>query len=257
MARTLKKWTRLYLGGYDMSGYANTFGPLDWTHDTPGITCLTDEVQGGLPNQPKISLGAFKGVLDNTAISGLHVIQANGAGAAYNVTAAVGIRAAPAAGDPVFCGKFVLDHYKADPSDGMVAAIMQFGDWDASALINYSKPWGVLLHPSGSETAVNTAIGIDDRGAATVLGGYMVYHILSITGSGTVTGSVQEASTNTDGNFALLTDATSGAIATATAPTSGIVPVGVTAAVKRYLRWQIAFGGSATACTFVLSFIRI
>jgi hypothetical protein len=240
------------MGGYDFSGYTNTLGPLNWEYPTDGLTCLTDAVQGGLPGIPTISMGDFKGVLDNTVTTGLHVVREAGAGAAYVVSIAIGDRAAPAEGDPCFCGRFDLDNYMGVPGGGMISAEMKFGLWDSANLINYHKPWGWLLHENSAETGVNSATGIDDYGAATTAGGWMAYHVLA--GDGTATLKVQHAATNADGSFADLTGATSGELDCSTRQ-SGIAQCAVTETVNRYLRWQISLN-TATTVTFVLAFIR-
>ena len=73
-------------------------------------------------------------------------------------------------------------------------------------------------------------------------------------GDGTATISVEDATTNSDANFAALTGATSGEIDFST-PTAGIVAIGRTATVRRYLRWQISLN-TATTVTFALAFVR-
>lgn len=55
--------------------------------------------------------------------------------------------------------------------------------------------------------------------------------------------------------FAALSGATSGSIDASVTPVSGMVALGVTAAVRRYTRWQLAFG-TATTATFVCGLIR-
>jgi hypothetical protein len=109
-----------------------------------------------------------------------------------------------------------------------------------------------VLHPLGAETAASTAAGIDDT-AASSLGGIMVYHLMS--SDGTLTIKVQEGAGNTDGDFADLSGATSGSIDASVTPVSGMVALSTTAAVKRYLRWQIALD-TATTATFFVAFIR-
>jgi hypothetical protein len=143
--------------------------------------------------------------------------------------------------------------YKAR-GEGIVNTTIEFAGVDIANALLYRCFWGHMLHVMGSETGANTSTTSVNNGASSALGGWLMYHITSITGTGTVTISVDDSANGTD--FSALSGATSGAIATASAPTSGIVQLGVTATVRQYLRWQIALGGSATACTFALSFIR-
>jgi len=248
--RTLQKWVRIYAGGYELCSDARSIGPLIWQYDIADLTTMCDEVRGGLPVHAKLGIGVLNGVMDNTA-SHLHDLPITSG--SHVVMIPIGIRAAPAAGDPVYNGRFYIDGYESTDDGGASVVNVPFGDWDVANLINYSKPWGILIHPLGAETAVNTAIGIDDRGAATALGGYMVYQVTA--GNGTATIKVQDAATNTNPSFSDLTGATSGVI-TAAAGVSGLVAIGVTADVRRYLRWQIVLG-TATTVTFVVAFVRI
>ena len=248
--RTLQKWVRIYAGGYELCSDARSIGPLIWQYDIADLTTMCDEVRGGLPAHAKLGIGVLNGVMDNTA-NHLHDLPITSG--SHVVMIPIGIRAAPAAGDPVYNGRFYIDSYESTDDGGASVVNVPFGDWDVDNLINYSKPWGILIHPLGAETAVNTAIGIDDRGAATALGGYMVYQVTA--GNGTATIKVQDAATNTNPSFSDLTGATSGVI-TAAAGVSGLVAIGVTADVRRYLRWQIVLG-TATTVTFVVAFVRI
>jgi hypothetical protein len=109
------------------------------------------------------------------------------------------------------------------------------------------------LHASAAETGANTGTGIDDNGASSTLGGIFVYHLLS--SDGTVTLTAQDATTNSNGSFSNITGATSGSIDATTTPQSGMIALGATSTVRRYLRWQLAFGTASTA-TFVMAFIR-
>lgn len=251
--RTVARWLRAYVDGFDMSGYAVSVGPLAMEWEAEPMHAFSDEVQNTLVGQPEISCGELNGFFDNTNTSGMHAVM-NSAGAARVLTLAFGIRAAPAAGDPTFNGTFTQLSYEAVPDKGFVTANMKFGKQITTASeIAYGKSWGVLLHPKGAETAVNTATGVDDRGASSAAGGYFVYHIM--TANGTATVRVQDASTNTNPSFADLSGATSGVVDASSTPKFGIVALSTTATVRQFLRWQITFG-TATSVTFLASFVR-
>lgn len=249
--RTLNRWARTYIGGYDMSGYTRNIGPLTWSYPTPDLTVQSDAVRGGLPDTPEISPGTLNGVMDGDAAGLFATYGAGGTGRI--LTAAFGIRTAPAQGDPVFCGRFGQLDYQGAEAGGAMYTTVPFGMADMATLQSYDKPWGTLLHANSAATAVNSATGVDDFGAATTYGGYMVYHVLA--GNGTATIKVQHASTNSDGSFADLGGCTTG-VTDFSSVASGIVnTTAKTTTVNRYLRWQIVLG-TATTVTFVLSFIR-
>lgn len=252
MTRTVEKFTRVYVGGYDLSGYARSVGPLELSHDEADLTTFTDTVKGYLRNHAQANVGTLNTVMEDTATTGTHAVMAARAGAAQTVTVAIGMNAAPAAGDPVFGGTFTMKSYTPEDAGGAAVVSAQFSGWasDAASLL-HASPWGVLLHASGAETAANTGTGVDNPTAAsTTKGGFLVYQVLA--GNGTATISVDDSANNSA--FSALSGATTGSIAVGTVQ-AGIVALAPTATVRRYLRWQIAFG-TATTCTFVLSFHR-
>ncbi len=250
--RTTWHRQRTYVGGYNLSGYTSQLGPLTWEYEEASFAAQSDEARGYLPGRVAISPGALNGVFDNTATSGLHVVTGT-PGVSRVILAPIGIRAAPAAGDPAFCGRFQQRDYKAAVEGELVTATLTFDEWDAANLIGYDKPWGVLLHALGAETGANTASGVDDNQAATSLGGYLVYQIIAYQGTGSATISVDDSANNTD--WAALSGATTGAIAHTAMPTAGIVALGKTATVRRYLRWQLSLS-TLTSVTFALAFVR-
>lgn len=252
--RTVKKFIRVYANGYDISGHTSDIGPLIQTYDITSVAGLSWEVKGALLGQPTLGIGTLNGIYDNTATTGLQAVMGS-SGNAKKIMIAIGMSAVPAAGDPCYVGEFNQLAFTVEPGENMATATIPFGN-NKPAGINYESPWGKLLHAKASETGANTGTGVDFLGAGTN-GGYLMYQIFSITGTGTVTISIDESSDNGSSDaFAALTGATSGAIATASAPTSGIIQLAKTAAIEQYLRWQIAFGGSASACEFALVFVK-
>ncbi len=249
--RTHLKHARFYADGYDLSGFVRQFGPLAVEFEAKADAALSDEVLNVLLDHGMLGVGELNAFLDNTA-NGLHAVT-SGAGVKRVVLAALGIRSAPAQGDPAFCGEFAQLDYKAAPEmGGYVAANVSFGNADAvGAALAYAKPWGVLLHAKNAETAVNAASGVDDYGAATTRGGFLCYQLFS--SNGTVTLKAQDSADNA--SFADLSGATSGSQDASSTPKAGIVALGTTATVRRYLRWQLVFG-TATTATFALALVR-
>lgn len=259
--RTVTKWMRAYVDGYDLSGYARSIGSCGVAMKEADLTCIPDAVQGFLPNAADQSIGALSTVLDPVATVGAHAILSATPTAPRTVTYVFGDRAAPALGNPVFAGQFEQLKYDSVEEGGAIIANVDLTESArrTTGVGNlYFNPFGVLLHPMGAETAVNSAIGADDTGTAGFtadFGGYMVYHITTYSTAGSVTLKVQDAATNVDGSFADLTGATTGALSTATFPTHGVIYIPKTGTVRRYLRWQLVFA-TTTSVTFALSFVR-
>jgi len=249
MARTHKKNWRVYIAGYDMSGYGFNFGPLSCVFDEVGETAFSDGVHGKLCGHATISVGTFNGILDNTASTGLHTALSTQA--KRIVTVAIGDVNAPAAGDPTFNGEFEQIGYQAE-GDGMVTVTLPFNFSVGATSLLYPNPWGNLIHASGAETAVNTDTSDHDYGAQTTYGGYGIFHMISSNGTATL--SIQDADTDVDGSYSALITADE-ADASST-PVSQIVALATNATVERYIRWQLALN-SATTVTFVTSFVRM
>lgn len=246
--RFVKKNSRVYIEGYDMSGYTRNWGSLVQEFAAVGEDAMLDEaVKGVLPGQAALSVGPISSVMDNTT-AGMHATF-NGSGTRL-VTVALGFDGVPAPGDPVFAAEFEQLGYKGDVGED-VPVTLNFAPSAAAATLLYDNVWGVLLHESSAETAANDQAADHDHGASTALGGYMAYHLLS--SDGTCTLKVQDADANLDGSFSDLTS--SGEIDASVTPVAAIVALGKTATVERYIRWQIALG-TATTATFVISFHR-
>lgn len=254
--RTLSRWTRVYVGGYDLSGYSREIGPLVTQYDVASEAALSDAVKGGLPSHVRLGVGTLNGFMDNTATSGLHVLH-SAPGSSYVVQVAIGDRAAPAAGVPVYAGRFYTDAYTFNADDaGLAHVSIPFGDWDIANLVDYQRAWGALLHANSAVTAVNTSgTGVDDNylGASTAFGGFMAYHVTA--GDGTATITVQHSATEVNANYANLGGCTTGSIDCSSVQSGIVTTTAKTTTVNRYLRWQIVFG-TATTVTFVLSFHR-
>jgi len=251
MPRTNNKWTRVYIGGYDLSGNARQIGPLALTYDEADMTTLADEVKCVLPAHAQVSLGTLNAVLDNST-SGIHTVLSS-PGQMQCVMVAIGMAAEPAQGNPVFVGEFEQSGYNSEQSGGVYVSAPFESSSVRGNVVEYENPFGVLLRPKTATTATNNATGVDDYGAATSFGGYMTYQVFA--GNGTATIKVQHASTNTDASFADLSGCTTGVINCST-PSAGCIATTLrTTTVNRYIRWQIVFG-TATSVTFALGFHR-
>lgn len=249
--RTVKRFTRVYIDGYDMSGYTREIGPLTWEYPEVEQVALLDAVKGALLDIPNINIGTLNGVFDNTATSGIHAVLGT-AGVARNAMVPIGIQADPAAGDIVFVANVNESGYQIAPSGGDIVLTAPFTSTPPTSSMLYEKPWGVLLHALSAGTGANTGTGIDN-GAATTAGGFLMYQITAVAGTGTATISIDDSANNS--TWLALSGATSGAIAHTAMPCAGIVQLSKTATVRKYLRWQLALTG-ITSVTFALAFVR-
>ncbi len=246
--RTHPRFVRVYIDGYDMSGYSRSVGELGCSFDEGIDDSLDKSVKAVMLGNATVSFGPLNGLFDNTATSGLHVV-ANGAGVTRNIMAPIGIRAAPIDNDPVFAAQLEQTGYSAGPGENPATATIPFASSYLADNLTYAKPWGVLLHALAAETGANSATGLDQTAQST-LGGFMMYQ--ATAGNGTATIKVQDASSNIDGSFG---DLLSSGVVDCSSPISGVVALAKTATVERYVRFQIALG-TATTVSFVLSWHR-
>ncbi len=255
--RTLDKHSRVYVDGFDLSGFSRAIGPLEITHEEADMTVtMSDTVKGYLRNRTQVNLGVLNALLDNTATTGIHAVLA-ASGVSRTVIVAKGIRAAPADGDPAFGGTFIHKGYQVETPGGAVVLTVPWSGWAAdAATLDYAHPWGALIHASGAETGANTAnSGIDNpEEGATALGGFFVYQVLAAAGSSTMTATLSVDDSADNSSWIALSGATSGSIA-CNVRSAGIVAIGTADTVRRYLRWQLALG-TATSVTFVSAFMR-
>jgi len=256
--RTNNKWIRPYLNGYRIGGWAANVGNVGYKCDVQPEHAYTDAVKNSVAGFAEIAVDPINTILAPDVATGVFELCNSGLGT-YDYMIAYGAPGEPITGNPMFAWRFEQAGYEADPGSGFVMANIAlsttFVTNNPAVLGGYGSPWGVLAHADGAETAANTAIGIDDWGAVTLpnRGGLFFWHLFS--SDGTVTLSLEEASTNSNGSFGALSGATSGSITAAVLPKSGQVALSNTAAVKRYIRWQMAKGTASTA-TFALGWIR-
>lgn len=132
--QTKHKHWRVYVNGYDLSGYSRSIGPLSVEYDEADLTAhMGDSVKGYLPNTGHVSPGTLNAVFDNTATTGLYALTQSTAGTQRNVMVPIGVRGAPADGDPVFCGQFYQNAFQVTNDGGAVTATIPYSGWAGDA----------------------------------------------------------------------------------------------------------------------------
>lgn len=249
------KFTRAYVDGYDLSGYARSVGELQWEYNQEEFAALDAEVVGAMNGQCTIAVGDINSVMASTTSTGKvtpHDVFKSASDAVRDVMIPLGIKAAPASGDPVFCAQVSQNAYKVDIDGDTITSLIDLGSQDARAgsTGKYDIPWGFVIHAKGTEATPNSGTADHTFGAETVKGGYMMYQLFG-GNTGTVTLKL-ESSTGSGWNAL----ASSGELTQVAATgQSGIVALGPTVTVETELRFQVDFG-NASATTFALAFVR-
>ena len=252
--RTNTRSVRCYADGYDLSGDARSVGPLAVTYPDGGVAGFSSGVIGTLPGIPTVNIGTLNAIF-NSATGGSHATIVT-ADTARDIMIPVGIRAAPAAGDPVFAGTFIQKDYQLDSGgDTPYTVSIPWGTWDISQSMNYTKFWGHMIHALGAETGANSAAGVESpTGAATTVGAWMQWQITAVEGTGTVQ-ITAEGSATSGGVYSAITGLDSTALAHTAVPSAGYAQTAVTETIAKYVRFQVALTG-ITSVTFALALFR-
>jgi len=264
MARTNKKWMRIYIDGYDMSGYVRDAGTLGFTADAVADATVTDAIKNALVGQYSVQAGPINSVLDNdgtTYPAGMWSTFGT-AGTPHYLAVPIGKSAEPAAGDPLFAWRLNESSFTVTEGQGFVSVSLAL-DTPYPGLSSFPDPYGFLAHAKAAETGANSANNTTFMGASadTTRGGIFVWQLFTASGgagAGTVTISLDDSANGSA--WAALSGATSGALVTGnttalTVPQSGMVQLSTTATVRQYLRWQLALSVQTTA-TFICGFLR-
>jgi hypothetical protein len=248
MTRTNEKWERIYIDGIDVSGYTRHTGTQGWMHAVTPAAALSDLVDNAQQGRAQISIGPLDAILDNTLL-GLHTTLKDPATRCISVLYGVG--AEPIANDLMFSASMVCNVYTVASSPDFMSVSMPIAGPTAT-YVNYEKPWGNVILPKSTKTAVNSTKPGVDNGASSLLGGVFVYHLFS--SNGTVTLSLEDCAT-ANGTYVAVTGATSGVIDASTTPVGGRAELATNLTIKQYVRWQLAFTSANTA-TFMVGLIR-
>ena len=256
--RTVSKYTRVYAGdtthGVGLCADVSSIPSLGTEFDYNPIAAYCWGVNGGMLDQGAHPFGPVNGVFSSDTTVGsedIHEQLKAMVGGNVAVAVALGIREEATCGSPCYVWQGLLNRYEAVMDAGNMVTFTSTWAEGAQTRTNYGKAWGHVIHPLGAETAANTnTTNVIDNGVASAAGGYL-YYCLTAIDAGTVTISVDDSA---DGStYGALSGATSGALS---AIGAGVVQLGTTAAVKRYIRFQVALAGGASTATFFAAFVR-
>lgn len=239
------RWTRAYVGGYDLSGDARKFGELKNSFGAVDMTGWSDSVKNYLSSSVReLGVNGFSALMNDGTAGAFTVLKTNTQ--ALPLSIAFGGGAAPTYGDPVYLLGGVQTSLLMG-FDGQSAAHTADFPADAGESSGMENPLGIVLYPSTSISATTNGTS-QDNGAASTNGCHANLHVLA-TSSGNFSCLVQGSTT---GSFAgeettvITFGITAGSIAADHATASGTIP--------RYLRAR--FVRTAGTVTFVVTIAR-
>lgn len=226
----LLRWTRIYVGGYNLSGDARTIGNLMAAYGAAEMTGWSDGVKNYLPDyRLEVGISGFRALMNDTALSGAYTVL-KAAAQSLPVSVLLGSLAEPVAGDAAYL--LAAAQLKSPMGwEGQAAAIG--GDFVADATqidANSVIPHADVFSPEAS-IAVTTNGTIIDNGAASTAGAHANLHLTASSG-GTWVFTIKQSAT---GAFAgeettLMTFTANGSAVTAEHKS-------VAGSVARYLRF--------------------
>jgi hypothetical protein len=182
--KTTSRYLRLLAGGYNLSCDMRTVSSFGVTHDQTEVTAWCDDAKQYLSGAGSVMIDGFQALFSNAPAgngldAGSHVVLSE-LGSQY-VSIFIGVRGAPAVGDPTFSAAFEQGGYTSSPtiSDAVAVEASFYG----SAVLPLSTyVWGNAL-AAGDAWAVTTNGQSHDNGAETTAGYIAFLHATQTAGA--------------------------------------------------------------------------
>jgi len=236
--KTNMRWARLLVDSLDLSGDTRQVGSIGTVYDQQDQTAYSDAVHNFTLGHPTFELSGYQAVWNNTAVTGsaveLAVLEE------YIVSFCMGIKAAPALGDPAILQTVDQVSYTIDGSDAVLIGV-EFGK--STTTLAYEKCFGDVLEFGTSRSDTWNGTGFLTNGdAATANGAIAHLHVVDVF-TGAYTFKVQDSANNADWAD-LITFSADGQTLVAESGT-------VAGSVDKYLRFQGTAGAGTGAvwCT--------
>ena len=233
--RTHPRHWRLYVDQVDLSGVMRTIGAVGHTFMEEEVTGWSDGIVNFILGQANAFITGGQSVFDNTALGAHAELSAQ---EEYLVSLHMGIRAAPAVGDPAFASPLGQSNYVV-AGDGPVVVSFEMNGPNQDHTIP-DKVWGQVLYPPTSISATTNGSSVDLLAASS--NGIMAYlHITVADAGGTWTLKVQDSPDDSVWADSITFTADGQTILSE----QGID----TASVDRYVRFQATDGGAGSGFT--------
>ncbi len=190
--KTNARWCRLLVDGADISGDSRQVGTIGVTHQTQDVTGYNDGAHNFTLGRQNFIFDGYQAVFSDAATTGSH-IELNVL-EEYVVTFVMGIRAAPALGDPAILQTLEQVSYTVSGSDAtLIDAEFEKGQTDISIV----KPFGLVLENGTVRTGNLTGTTVPGNGSSTSNGGIGNLHVVE-TSTDALTIKIQDSPNDSD-----------------------------------------------------------
>ena len=245
--KTNSRHMRLFLDEIDVSGDTRNVGSFGMTYSEIDVSGWSNGVTNFVLGQPTVMIDGFQSVFNNTATTGSHVELS--AQEEYNASLMIGIRGAPAAGDPCFAATLQQSSYTMAGEGALITGISLSGPGQAQLVSNsrtINNCWGQILDPGTALTSTTNGTTVD--GGAATTGGLVTYSHVTASSGGTWAYQVQHS---TDGStWVVLGNLDDDGSSTG----SNFHRTGASDTVNRYLR--IVSTRTSGTCTLAVTAVR-
>ena len=173
--KTHSRFCRLLVDSLDISGDSRQVGSIGVTHQAQDVTAYADGVDNFTLGRQDFIFDGYQAVLSDTATTGSHIELS--ALEEYVTTFVMGIRAAPALGDPCIMQELEQVSYTVSGSgDALIDAEFFKGQTNITVV----QPFGIVLENGTARTANLTGTTVPGNGASTANGGIGHLHVVEV-----------------------------------------------------------------------------
>lgn len=181
--KTHSRYLRMLVNGYNLSGDMRSISAFGVELDQDDATGWSDDAMQYLAGRGRVLLDGFTAILNNEVastgptIAGAHSVLSSGTEVYGSVF--IGIRSAPAVGNPAFSAVFEKTAYSVN---GDAVPMVQATLGGSAVLPSSLSVWGHVL-AAGAELTATTAGASVDNGASST-GGYIAFlHVTQTAGA--------------------------------------------------------------------------
>lgn len=222
------RYTRLYFGGYDLSGDSRAFGAAQQSYPAVNMTGWSHNAESYLADRPTVGITGYQAIMNDTTTTGAFTILKATPQNAY-VSMLFGGSGEPEIGDPAYLIGALQNSSNVNNDGGAMIIEAEFV-LSASTMDAYAgAPFGYVLSPATSLAATTTQIAVDLETTALASGAQAILHVTA--SSGGTWAMIIEHSTDDSSYATLMTFTANGSAITSERQTAA-------GTINRYVRFK-------------------